>query len=502
MPSFSFSYEYDRAGNRSKMINNLTSEVTTYVYDSANQLISMEGPDGTTTFDWDAAGNMIAKHAPEGTTTYTWDYRNRLTQVAPPVGDPINFAYNAMGQRIQKNGTRFIYDGVQLLQETDLNNQTLRSNTFTNEGYGDLVSENDGTDSSFPTFNAQSSTDAIVNKTATVTDRISYSAFGGQDSHTGSSTTPFRFVGKQSYYHDSETGLYLLGAGGNSNGAGRYYDPELGRFISRDPLGLAGGDVNLYRYAGNNPVNRIDPMGLEESPVCDSCSIDNFKGRVPDGFFDKSVISQVKAGCIATMISTYSGSSDVANWNNEPIERRGTISVVGNNLELYSRLLFVYGLCGEKCISTLNLSGHGSSGTGFRYDKEGKIRPFNDQMNSDIAERIRNLLCEDAVVIVHACGHLDEDADLQALARTLQRRVCACRGTSDRPFGCYAEQSLPHPPGHWWCVDPPGKSGIDETPFRPSAGKRIGFYLSMTMICGVCPLLLTKIYGDIYPSIL
>ena len=255
MPSFSFSYEYDRAGNRSKMINNLTSEVTTYVYDSANQLISMEGPDGTTTFDWDAAGNMIAKHAPEGTTTYTWDYRNRLTQVAPPVGDPINFAYNAMGQRIQKNGTRFIYDGVQLLQETDLNNQTLRSNTFTNEGYGDLVSEHDGTDSSFPTFNGQSSTDALVDNTATVTDRFGYSAFGGEDSHTGSSTTPFRFVGKQSYYNDAETGLYLLGAGGNPNGAGRYYDPELGRFISRDPLGLAGGDVNLYRYAGNNPVN-------------------------------------------------------------------------------------------------------------------------------------------------------------------------------------------------------------------------------------------------------
>ncbi len=130
MPSFDFSYEYDGAGNRSKKIDNLTSEVTTYVYDSANQLISMEEPSGTTTFEWDAAGNMIAKHAPEGTTTYTWDYRNRLTQVAPPVGDPINFAYNAMGQRIQKNGTRFIFDGVQLLQETDLNNQPLRSEHF------------------------------------------------------------------------------------------------------------------------------------------------------------------------------------------------------------------------------------------------------------------------------------------------------------------------------------------------------------------------------------
>jgi hypothetical protein len=60
----------------------------------------------------------------------------------------------------------------------------------------------------------------------------------------------------------------------------RYYDPEVGRFISKDPIGFAGGDVNLYRYvdsvgkvpmetnlyqyAGNNPINFIDPLGLEK----------------------------------------------------------------------------------------------------------------------------------------------------------------------------------------------------------------------------------------------
>jgi len=41
----------------------------------------------------------------------------------------------------------------------------------------------------------------------------------------------------------------------------RYYDPQVGRFISEDPIGFEGGDVNLYAYVGNNPVNLIDPNG-------------------------------------------------------------------------------------------------------------------------------------------------------------------------------------------------------------------------------------------------
>ena len=42
----------------------------------------------------------------------------------------------------------------------------------------------------------------------------------------------------------------------------RWYDPEIGRFISEDPVGFAGGDINLYSYVGNNPLNFIDPFGF------------------------------------------------------------------------------------------------------------------------------------------------------------------------------------------------------------------------------------------------
>lgn len=68
----------------------------------------------------------------------------------------------------------------------------------------------------------------------------------------------FGFGGQAGYYRDAETDLYLLGGGGQ----GRYYDPALGRFTSADPLGVdSDSSANLYRYASNDPVNRIDPSG-------------------------------------------------------------------------------------------------------------------------------------------------------------------------------------------------------------------------------------------------
>ena len=91
-----------------------------------------------------------------------------------------------------------------------------------------------------------------MDESQTATDRYQYRAFGLQ-TQQGTHESPFTFVGAQNYYRDSELELYYAGA--------RYYDPAAGRWLSEDPVGLAAGDVNLYRYVQNNPVNTADPSG-------------------------------------------------------------------------------------------------------------------------------------------------------------------------------------------------------------------------------------------------
>ncbi len=71
------------------------------------------------------------------------------------------------------------------------------------------------------------------------------------------SDNPFQYTGRE----NDGTGLYYYRA--------RYYDADVGRFVSEDPIRFAGGDVNFYAYVGNNPVNMIDPFGLDRYAPCE-----------------------------------------------------------------------------------------------------------------------------------------------------------------------------------------------------------------------------------------
>ena len=86
--------------------------------------------------------------------------------------------------------------------------------------------------------------------------------------------TRFTYTGQE---FDLETGLYFYDA--------RYYDPDTGRFLAEDPLAFAGGDANLYRYAGNNPVTFVDPTGLSTARPTSSIT-GGFGGFNSGGFSD------------------------------------------------------------------------------------------------------------------------------------------------------------------------------------------------------------------------
>jgi RHS repeat-associated protein len=73
---------------------------------------------------------------------------------------------------------------------------------------------------------------------------------------SGSTTNPYRFVGRLGYYFATDLARYLVRI--------RVYDPSTGRWMSLDPVGLSAGDANLYRYVANRPVDATDPFGLIE----------------------------------------------------------------------------------------------------------------------------------------------------------------------------------------------------------------------------------------------
>lgn len=97
------------------------------------------------------------------------------------------------------------------------------------------------------------STRAVSNSSEAVQEADIYDAYG--NAQTGfASNSKFAYAGQYRYYNDgAETGLQYLKA--------RYYDPAIGRFISRDPIGFRGG-MNLYVYCKDNPVSYVDPFGL------------------------------------------------------------------------------------------------------------------------------------------------------------------------------------------------------------------------------------------------
>jgi RHS repeat-associated protein len=112
---------------------------------------------------------------------------------------------------------------------------------------------------------------ALTDSSGKVQQTYEYDSFGNLKDQKNKIKQPFTFTGRE---WDKEAGLYYYRA--------RYYDTIAGRFISKDPIGFRGGinlyayvdsvgepsvDTNLYAYTGNNPVNLVDELGLQEHPL-------------------------------------------------------------------------------------------------------------------------------------------------------------------------------------------------------------------------------------------
>jgi RHS repeat-associated protein len=300
--------QIDPVGNRLQRSED--GEITTYKYTQINSLNRAENTQGVETFTHDGVGNRrygptkkeniehLYEHNDAHQMTFgrkfsytydnngnqiirtqkngkgwiqEWDALNRMVKLERTTGADsrtVTFKYDPFGRRIEKKvvdvfsgvtattTTAYVYDNEDIVLQIE----TIEANgaTTTTEsrfihgpGIDEPLAMVRGGQNYFYHADGLGSIVAITDQNQTIVQKYSYEAFGLPTPQDPSYRQPYTFTARE---WDRETGLFFYRT--------RYYDPMEGRFISKDTIGFGGGDVNLYRYVENNPINIIDPNGL------------------------------------------------------------------------------------------------------------------------------------------------------------------------------------------------------------------------------------------------
>jgi RHS repeat-associated protein len=247
-------YTYDPNGNRLSFGRSVAQTISPAVgstnHDTANEMLALGGKNLT----YDQNGNLQTKTDVCGTTSYTWDARNRLTGISGFKPDctalAASFGYDALNRRISKsiNGatTQFVYDGWDITQEIKAG---VKTNYVRTLNIDEPLTKITGSTIRHYVKDALGSVMALVDDTGTTKTTYVYDAFGNATATGETSDNSFQYTARE----NDGTGLYHYRF--------RYYSQEMQRFISEDPIRLLGG-INYYSAVQNNPVNRIDPLGL------------------------------------------------------------------------------------------------------------------------------------------------------------------------------------------------------------------------------------------------
>lgn len=261
-------YAYDAAGRISLRGGTLFQSIfpvalTSAAYDPDNRLTTWVTASGSVSPVYDADGNLTN----DGSRAFTWDARGRLTAIA---ATPAGFAYDAAGRRssatIAGATTGYVYDGADIVQE--LSGGSPSATLVTGQGVDERFSRTVGGVASTYLTDILGSTVALTDAAGVIQTSYAYDPYGATTTTGAANTSPYQYTGRE---NDGATGLYFYRA--------RYYNPTWGRFISEDPIGLAGG-VNLYSYANGNPIGANDPRGLNPAGAAIGGEIGGWVGAI------------------------------------------------------------------------------------------------------------------------------------------------------------------------------------------------------------------------------
>jgi RHS repeat-associated protein len=244
-------YSYDANGNRYPLDN---------TYDAQDRLISTL----TASYGYDANGDLFSKTDAAEVTEYSYDAMGNLVQVVMPDASQIDYLIDGRNRRVAKqvNGVTvqsFLYkDQLNPVQMTDAAGQTSRFIYGSRANVPDYVVKGGAT---YRIISDHLGSPRLVVDTATgtIVQQMDYDAFGNVIQDTNPGFQPFGFAGG---IYDTDTGLVRFGA--------RDYDPQIGRWTTKDPIKFDGGDANLYGYALGDPVNLVDLNGMLSSDCSDN----------------------------------------------------------------------------------------------------------------------------------------------------------------------------------------------------------------------------------------
>ena len=238
-------FSYDPIGNR-------LSSLPDKKYSYQNSLLT--AADGTS-YGYDKNGSTTSITRGATTTTLHYNLENRLAEISSK-GVTAQYFYDPFGQRVGKevNGKRtwYAYSQAGLVAEFDGNGKLLTSYAYKpgSNWSSDPIMLSRGAHHYFYHNDNLGTPHLLTDSNGAIVWQASYDAFGKAQVTTDKVSNNLRFPGQ---YFDAETEL--------DYNFHRYYDPETGRYVSADPIGLGGG-INFYAYVQNDPAEWVDARGL------------------------------------------------------------------------------------------------------------------------------------------------------------------------------------------------------------------------------------------------